>query len=175
MLRFLLPAVAFAVVPATASAQEVFVGVMAHGVNTPLTFDTGERGTDIQVGVRGKPILNAGVASLRPYALVSKNTKGNTSFAAAGVALTLGLPGFFVRPGVGIAVHDAPSYRVGADGYRTDYGSRVLFEPELGVGFTLLPRVTAEVNWTHLSHAQIFGAQNPGLDMIGTRVTLRLP
>lgn len=175
MLRFLLSAAALAAVPATASAQEVFVGVMAHGVDTALTFDTGERGTDIQLGVRGKPILNAGVASLRPYAFVSKNLQGNTSFAAAGLALTVGLPGFFVRPGVGIAVHDAPSYRVGADGFRTDYGSRVLFEPELGVGFTLLPRVTAEVNWTHLSHAQLFGAQNPGLDMIGTRLTLRLP
>lgn len=175
MVRFLLSAAALAVVPAAASAQEVFVGVMAHGVNTPLTFDTGERGTDIQLGVRGKPILNAGIATLRPYAMVSKNLAGNTSFAAAGVALTLGLPGFFVRPGVGIAVHDAPSYRVGADGFRTDYGSRVLFEPELGIGVALLPRVTAEVNWTHLSHAQVFGAQNPGLDMIGTRLTLRLP
>ncbi len=175
MVRFLLSVAILAAVPATARAQEVFVGVMAHGVDTPLTFDTGERGTDIQLGVRGRPILNAGVASLRPYALVSKNLSGNTSFAAAGVALTVGLPGFFVRPGVGIAVHDAPSYRVGADGYRTDYGSRVLFEPELGIGFTLLPRVDAEVNWTHLSHAQIFGAQNPGLDMIGTRLTLRLP
>ena len=104
MLRFLLSAAVLAAIPATAGAQEVFVGVMAHGVDTPLTFDTGERGADIQLGVRGRPIVNAGVASLRPYAFVSKNTKGNTSFAAAGVALTVGLPGFFVRPGIGIAV-----------------------------------------------------------------------
>ena len=162
-------------VPRSADAQEVFAGVLSHGVDTPLTKATGEGGTDLQLGVRGKPVWNAGVATLRPYAFVSANTRGDTSFAAAGLALTVGLPGFFVRPGIGLAVHDGPSYRVGADGFRTDLGSRVVFEPELGVGFTILPRITAELQWTHLSHAQLFSRQNPGLDMIGTRVTIRLP
>lgn len=164
-----------ALFPVTAGAQEVFAGVLSHSVDTPLTKATGEGGTDLQLGVRGKPLLNAGVATLRPYAFVSANARGDTSFAAAGVALTVGLPGWFVRPGIGLAVHDGPSYRVGADGFRTDLGSRVVFEPELGVGFTILPRVTAELQWTHLSNAQLFSRQNPGLDMIGTRVSIRLP
>jgi hypothetical protein len=174
MTRYLVPLLAL-LAPCPAQAREVFAGVLVHGVDTPLTFDTGEGGTDVQLGVRGDPILNAGVATLRPYAFVSANTAGGTDFAAAGLALTVGLPGFFVRPGIGVAVHDGPSRRVGADGIRTDLGSRVLFEPELGVGIDILPRVAVEVQWTHTSHAQIFGPQNPGLDMIGTRLTLKLP
>ncbi len=174
MIRLLAP-LALLLAPA-AQAQEVFAGILAHGVDTPLTFDTGEGGTDIQVGVRGDPILNAGVASLRPYAFVSANTRGDTDFAAAGLSLQIGLGGWFVRPGVGIAIHDGPSRRVDpATNIRTDLGSRVLFEPELGVGINVLPGITAEATWTHISHAQIFGPQNPGLDMIGTRVSIALP
>lgn len=174
MIRYLAP-LALLLSPA-AQAQEVFAGVFAHGVDTPLTFDTGEGGTDVQVGVRGDPILNAGVASLRPYALASINTRGDTSFAAAGLSLQIGLGELFVRPALGIAVHDGPSFRVdAATNTRTDLGSRVLFAPELGIGVGVLPRVTAEATWTHISHAQIFGPQNPGLDMIGTRVSIALP
>jgi hypothetical protein len=175
MIRFLAP-LALLSLPAGASAQEVFAGVLAHGVDTPLTFDTGEGGTDFQLGVRGDPILNAGVASLRPYAFVSANSRGDTDFAAAGLSLQIGLGGWFVRPGIGIAVHDGPSFRVDpATNIRTDLGSRVLFEPELGIGVNILPRLTAEATWTHLSHAQVFGPQNPGLDMIGGRVSIALP
>lgn len=174
MIRYLAP-FALLLSPA-AQAQEIFVGVLAHGVDTPLTFDTGEGGTDVQVGVRGDPILNAGVASLRPYAMASINTAGDTSFAAAGLSVQIGLGGFFLRPALGVAVHDGPSYRVDrATNIRTDLGSRVLFAPEIGVGVNVLPLVTVEATWTHISHAQIFGPQNPGLDMIGGRVSLALP
>ena len=174
MIRFLAP-LALLWSPA-AHAQEIFAGVFAHGVDTPLTFDTGEGGTDIQAGVRGGRMLNAGVASLRPYAMVSVNTNGDTSFAAAGLSLQIGLAGWFVRPALGVAVHDGPSRRVDpATNLRTDLGSRVLFAPELGIGATILPGIPAEATWTHLSHAQIFGPQNPGLDMIGTRLSIALP
>jgi hypothetical protein len=36
--------------PATALADEVFVGVYAHAVDTPFTFRTGESGADILAG-----------------------------------------------------------------------------------------------------------------------------
>ena len=174
MIRIL--AAAALLLPSAAHAQEIFAGVFAHGVDTPLTFDTGEGGTDIQAGIRGDPILNAGIATLRPYALVSVNTRGDTDFAAAGLSLSLGLGGWFVRPAIGVAVHDGPSYRVDpADNVRTDLGSRVLFAPELAIGTGILPGVSVEAAWTHLSHAQVFGKQNPGLDMVGTRVSIALP
>ncbi|NJR77421.1 acyloxyacyl hydrolase [Sphingomonas corticis] len=158
-----------------AHAQEVFGGILAHGVDTPLTFDTGERGVDVQAGVRLAPVARIGGAALQPYAFGSLNTAGDTSFVAAGVALKVPVGGWFLRPGIGIAVHDGPSTRLDRrTNIYTDLGSRVLFEPELGIGTAVAPRVTAELTWTHLSHAQIFGAQNPGLDMIGARLAVAL-
>ena len=50
-----------------------------------------------------------------------------------------------------------------------------MFEPEVGIGVRLAPRITAEASWVHLSHAQLFGKQNPGIDNIGVRVNVSLP
>lgn len=166
---------ALAAAAAPASASDLFGGVFKHAVDTPLTKDTGEGGVDFQLGYRFDPIVKVGpLGGPAPYLLGSINERGDTSFAAAGIGWRFGGP-IYIRPGLGIAVHTGPSYRVGADGYRTDLGSRVLFEPELGIGVQLLPRVTLEASWTHLSHAQIFSRQNPGLDMIGARINLHLP
>jgi hypothetical protein len=60
------------------------------------------------------------------------------------------------------------------DGTRIDLGSRVLFEPELAVGLRLNPQLAAELSWVHVSHAQLFGGQNPGMDFLGARVVLKL-
>ena len=74
-----------------------------------------------------------------------------------------------MRPGIGLVIHDAPEFRVNlATGYRTDLGSRVLFEPEIGVGYRVTERTAVEASWMHISQGQIFdGDQNPGIDMIG--------
>ena len=163
------------IIAAPAQASDLFGGIYAHGVNTPLTKTIPERGADFEIGYRANAILNLGtVGALQPYAFVSANDQGDTSLAAAGLSLKIGGP-IYVRPGLGIAVHTGPSYRVGADGYRTDLGSRVLFEPELGLGMRVAPRISVEASWVHVSHAQIFSHQNPGLDMIGARVNLHLP
>jgi lipid A 3-O-deacylase len=161
---------------APAPAAELFGGVLKHAVDTPFTKNTGERGTDLQLGIRGGRIAGLGpIGGPAPYAFVSFNTAGETNLAAAGLAWRIGAGPLFVRPGIGIAIHDGPSRRVGRKGYRTDLGSRVLFEPELGIGFAAAPGVDLEANWTHVSHATLFGPQNPGMDMIGLRVNLRLP
>lgn len=166
---------ALALAAAPAAAADLFAGLLKHAVDTPFTKETGEGGADVQLGIRLAPLVRVGpVGGPAPYLLGSVNTRGDTSFAAAGLAWRFGGP-LYVRPGLGIAVHTGPSYRVGPGNIRTDLGSRVLFEPELGVGAEVLPRVTLEANWTHLSHAQLFSRQNPGLDMIGLRVNLRLP
>ena len=173
MIRLLTP-VLLMLAPA-AEAQEVFGGVLAHGIDTPLTFETGEGGVDLQAGVRLAPLARTGTAALQPYAFASLNTSDDTSFVAAGVSLKVLLGGWFLRPGIGIAVHDGPSTRLDPrTNIYTDLGSRVLFEPELGIGTAIAPRVTAELTWTHLSHAQLFGPQNPGLDMIGARLAVAL-
>ncbi len=161
--------------PAPAAAQEIFGGVTKHGVDTPFTLKTYEEGANIQLGVRGEPIVILGaIGGPAPYLFGSLNTAGDTSFVAAGLSWKIGNT-FYVRPGVGLAIHDGPKERYAADGRRTDLGSRILFEPEIGVGMQVAPRVSVEAHWSHISHARIFnGDQNPGLDMIGARVNVKL-
>ena len=173
MIRRLAWLLAFAATPA--AAADLFGGVYVHDVRLPLTKDIHEGGADFEAGYRFNAILQLGPAiGIQPYVLGSVNSRGDTSFGAAGLSARIGGP-IYLRPGIGLAIHDGPSYRVGANNRRTDLGSRVLFEPELALGVMVAPRVSLEASYVHLSHAQIFGHQNPGLDMLGVRLNLHLP
>ena len=149
-----------------AAADEVFGGLYVHDVKTPLTHSGIEGGVDVQLGYRW------GDRGLQPYVFAAANTAGETHYAAAGISYKFG-DRLFVRPGLGIAIHS------GSDGdfHRPDkiaFGSRILFEPELGIGFRISERATIEASWVHMSHAQIFGRQNPGIDNIGARLSWKL-
>ena len=164
-------------VAAPAQAQEAFAGVYAHGVDTPFTLGTGEGGVDVAAGVRFAPVEALSfVGSPQPYVVGSLNTQGDTSFAGAGLSWTIGKGPVFVRPGIGLVVHDGPGFRIDpVSGKQTDLGSRVLFEPEIGIGYRMSDRISVEAHWMHVSHAQLFNSQqNPGLDMIGARVNVAL-
>jgi lipid A 3-O-deacylase len=173
MIRHLTYAVsaAFAalILPSTAQAVELFGGLYKHNINTPLTIGSTEGGVDLVLGYRGGGI---GKTGLQPYAFGALNTAGDTSYAAAGLSYRFGNK-LFIRPGLGIAIHNGSA----DDFNRTDriaFGSRVLFEPELGIGARISSRATLEASWVHMSHAQLFGQQNPGIDNIGARLTLAL-
>jgi len=166
-------ALAAATVPVHAS--ELYGGLYKHAVNTPFTLDTREGGVDLQLGYRLDPI--GPVLDLEPYVFGSVNSEeGGTDFVGMGVSRKFGLGGAYVRPGVGVVVHNAPGLRVNpATGVRTDLGSRVLFAPEIALGIALAPRVSVEASWVHISNAQLFNSrQNPGIDMIGLRANLKL-
>ena len=160
--------------PAAASAQEVYGGVYAHGVDTPFTFDTQEGGVDLQAGYRFAEI--EALADMQPYVFGSVNLDGDTNFGGVGVSWKADIGPVYVRPGVGLVLHDAPDFRVNPQtGYRTDLGSRILFEPELAVGVDLSDRWSVEASWVHISNAQIFNSeQNPGIDTMGLRVNYRM-
>lgn len=165
-----------AAAPAYAQEAELFGGIYAHAVDTPLSFSVDEGGADIELGYRGAPIaaLKA-VGSPAPYAFVSVNTAGDTDFISAGLAWKVDLGPVYVRPGVGLSLNNGPERRVDANGTRTDLGSRVLFEPELGVGVEMGERTSIEASWVHISGARLFNYdQNPGIDMFGVRVNYRL-
>ena len=156
-----------------AQAQEIFGGVLAHDVHSPLTLGGREDGADLQIGWRGERIRALGfVGAPSPYVFGSAHTGGDTHFAAAGLSWKIG-DRLFVRPGVGIAVHTRRNDGV-ASGLRTDLGSRVLFEPELGVGYQISDRVAIEASWVHISNAQLLSRQNPGMDSVGVRLSYRL-
>lgn len=159
-------------------AQEIYGGIHAHEVETPLTFAVEEGGVDVQLGYRFAPEeMLSFIGSPEPYVIASVNSAGDTSFVGGGIAWTLDLgPKAYVRPGIGMVVHDGPSLRVSpTTGKRTDLGSRVLFEPEVAIGARVSDRMSLEVSWVHISHARLFnGDQNPGIDMIGVRLNYRL-
>lgn len=163
--------------PSTAAAQEAFVGVYAHEVDTPFTLRVGEGGADFVTGYRFAPIAALGVIGKpAPYVIASLNSDGDTSFAGVGLGWTIGKGPLYVRPGIGLVVHDGPDLRVDpATRHRTDLGSRVLFEPEIAVGYRASERVSIEASWMHISQGQLLnGRQNPGIDMMGARLNYRL-
>jgi lipid A 3-O-deacylase len=175
MVRTLLPLAALALaLPAPAQAGELFGALLTQGTLRPLSDDIGDRGAALQLGWRsGRIAALAPIGAPQAHAFGSVNTKGGTDFIAGGLSWRLG-GRIYVRPGIGLAVHNGPIPRSDGNGDRTDLGSRLLFEPELAVGVGAGP-VSVELAWVHLSHATIFSNQNPGLDMLGLRVNLRLP
>lgn len=170
-------AVALALVAQGVSAQEIYGGVYAHAVDTPFTLDTGEGGTAVQLGYRFAPVeaLRA-VGRPEPYVFASVNLAGDTNFAGAGVSWKAEVGPLYLRPGIGLVVHDAPSRRVDpVTGIRTDLGTRVLFEPEIAIGTALTERLSVEASWVHISNGGLFKSrQNPGIDTIGVRLNWRM-
>lgn len=158
--------------PAAANAGEIFGGIYKHDVETPLTKSGNvESGSDLQVGWRGDRI---GATPIQPYIFGALNTAGDTSYAAIGLSAKFGNQ-VYIRPGIGIAIHTGSAANFeNPNNSKIEFGSRVLFEPELGIGVQIAPRISAEASWIHMSHAQIFGRQNPGIDNIGVRLNVGL-
>jgi lipid A 3-O-deacylase len=154
---------------APAQAGEIFGGLYVHGVDTPFTLGgSPEGGVDIQLGFRGGPIIPG--TKLEPYVFGALNSNGDTSYAAAGLSWKFG-DRFYIRPGLGLAIHTGSAGNVDhLEHDHIDFGSRILFEPEFGLGFRISKRATLEASWVHLSHATLFSGQNPGIDNIGARL-----
>ncbi|MEO6247784.1 MAG: acyloxyacyl hydrolase [Sphingomicrobium sp.] len=159
------------VAAAPAHAGEVFGGLYKHAVSTPFSLEGGrEQGVDVQLGYRGGRIFpNLG---LQPYVFGALNSAGDTSYAAVGLSWKFG-DRIFIRPGLGIAIHNGSADRFDRPD-RIALGSRLLFEPELGVGVRVSSRLTVEASLVHMSHATLASGQNPGIDNAGIRLSLGL-
>ena len=159
-----------------AAAQEVYLGGSAHAVDLPTSLNTDEGGADVQFGYRTAPLKGweqMGSPSAYVHGQVSLN--GDTSLIAAGFSWNIkATDRLYVRPGIGLAVHNDKIPDELPDGTRYDLGSRVLFEPELAVGYRVNDRFAVEASWVHISHATILSEQNPGMDFIGARVVMTL-
>lgn len=172
--HFALAVLAAACAATPALADELYLGVSEHAVDTPFSLDTFENGQDLQVGYRTAPI--EGLRAIgRPSAYVHAQVSldGETSLAAAGLSWKIGKK-VYLRPGIGLAVHTDRISEFRSNGQRIDLGSRVLFEPELAAGVQINRKLAAELSWVHVSHATLFDGQNPGMDFIGARLVLTL-
>ncbi len=175
-----LPALLLAL-PAAAAAQtgsreyrnEVFVGAFAHDVDSPLNLRGLGEGVDFQLGWRGGRIRGlSAIGAPQPYAFVAINTGGSSEhYAAAGISWKIGRT-VYLRPGIGLAVHTAPTDPNRPEP-REALGSRILFEPELAVGVQVGERVSIEASLVHMSHATLFDGHNPGIDNVGLRLNYR--
>jgi hypothetical protein len=155
-----------------AQAGELFGGVYRHAVDTPLSLSGGdEKGVDLQLGYRFDGLGRTG---LQPYLFGALNSAGETHYAAAGISYRWGSR-FYVRPGIGLAVHSgsAGEFEIPGNG-EIEFGSRILFEPELGIGYQASERLSIEASLVHLSQGQLFSGQNPGIDNLGVRLNWRL-
>jgi hypothetical protein len=167
----LLTAVLLVLPSAPAQAGELFGGIYAHDVKLPTDKSGVESGADVTLGYRGGKI---GRTPLQPYVFGALNTAGDTSYAAAGLSARFGR-GIYFRPGLGIAIHNGSAQKFqNLSNDKIDFGSRVLFEPEVAVGAQVNGRLSIEASWVHMSHAQLFGRQNPGIDNLGIRLNLAL-
>lgn len=165
-------AFALTAVSSPSHAAEIFGGLYLHDINTPWTRAGPEGGINVQLGLRGRRI---GRTPLQPYGLLAINTSGDTHYGAIGMSAKFS-DRLFIRPGIGIAIHTgSTAERFNPDNDDIEFGSRFLFEPELGVGARLNERLSIEASWIHMSHAQLFSRQNSGVQNLGIRMTLKLP
>lgn len=191
MARPFLLALVAAAIASPAAAGEAFVGVYAHDVDDGISYGHFEEGAQVVVGAR-TTALDELKAIGRPsvHLLAGVNTAGGTDYVAAGLSWRLRLSErFYLQPGVGIAVHDSkinyPSpdepgispaerlKRLNDFETKLDLNSRVLFEPELSLGYKATERLSVELSWIHLSHARLAGHYNPGVADVGLRVLYR--
>jgi hypothetical protein len=182
----------------TARSAEILVGVFAHDVTfigdvIGVGSAGREGGEDLHIGLRSDHIEALSLIG-RPQAhgLLSVNSDGTSNFVAAGLSWPIALPGqFYVRPGLGLAYTDgeaglpavnAPELtppeiqrRLKLYRSRIDFGSHLLFQPELSIGRVLSPRWSAELTYLHLSNGQVFAhGKNQGLDDAGLRLIYKL-
>ena len=175
-----------------AMAGEAMLGVYAHDISDRISFGGTEHGQQIVGGFRTASLDELSVLfKPRVHFIVGVNTQGGTDYAAAGFSWRFNFGGdrFYFEPGIGAAIHtgavNLPSpYEPGlppAEAARRlynwqtklDLGSRVLFEPEWSLGWKATDRVSFELSWIHMSHAQLAGSQNPGLGDFGVRAVYR--
>jgi hypothetical protein len=181
---------------APAFAGEAFIGVYKHDVTflgdaVGLGAAGREDGFDVHLGYRTNRVESLRwLGKPQVHAFVSVNSNNTSNFVATGLdwPIELGAPGgFYLRPGIGLAYTDGaaglpPVNQPGISQAeidrrlylyynRIDFGSKVLFEPELALGYRFNPKVSAELSYTHLSNGQIFHqGKNQGLDDVGVRL-----
>ena len=189
--RFLFTILAAAAIATPAAAGEVFTGVYAHDVDDGISYGQFEDGAQIVFGARTTALDELKfLGRPRVHLLAGVNTSGGTNYAAAGLAWRFHLnERLYVQPGMGVAIHDGrvnlPSpdepglspeerlKRLRDFQTKLDLGSRVLFEPELSVGWKATRRLSVELSWIHVSHAKLADDYNPGLGDVGVRLLYR--
>jgi lipid A 3-O-deacylase len=171
-----------------AALDELRLGITAHNVQLwGGENQSNESGPNIELqALWAPPGPIRFLGSPRPYAMISANTQGDTSYASGGLEWRWRFAHrWSLDPSFGLAVHDGAvneKYPVGSPEeliYQERHqllGSRVLFHETLAVQRELTKRGGLAVTYEHLSNGgTIFGHKhNQSLNEIGLRYTIRL-
>jgi hypothetical protein len=196
MTRFVLicaAAVAFATPASAQFVDEVRVGVAAHNVrfggdDSGDPSDPGqsdEAGPDLELEIVSSRLHLGLLGEPRPYAMISVNLNGDTSYAAAGLAWRWRFAEhWMLEPSLGLAVHNGATHNPYAPGdpraeaYAREHqllGTRVLFRETLAIDREIDDRHSLGLSFTHLSNGgALFGHDdNQSLNEIALRYTIR--
>jgi lipid A 3-O-deacylase len=167
---------------------EVGFAVLAHNIKvTDGKNANKEDGPNVELQVDCKsPSFLKVIWSPRPFAAVTYNTAGETSFASVGLDWKFNLGGgWSFDPAFGYAVHDGRPNNPYPDGspqstvYSRDHvelGSKDLFRTSFAVTKQVTETWGATLLFSHYSHGQVLGnGRNQGMDMLGLRVNYKLP
>ncbi len=180
--------------PAPVRAAQAYGGLFKHDVTflgefVGLGAAGREGGTDLHLGLRSDRLEGLRLLG-RPqaHAMVSINSNNTSNYVAAGLDWAIPLSErVYIRPGFGLAYTDGAAglppvnqpgispaeiqRRLVLYNTRIDFGSKVLFNPELALGVRFTDRWAVEFSYTHLSNGQIFHTgKNQGLDDAGARL-----
>jgi hypothetical protein len=192
MRAWIMAAVAAFGIATAVQANEVRFGVYAHDVDILGIGAAGkESGVDVLVAYDFNR-LDRGtfLRTPTPYVIASASTSGDTSFAGAGLAWHWAPGGsqrFYVRPELGLVTHDgyanmaSPNEvglsdeeiarRVALRDEHIEFGSKILFQPSISLGWHVSDKTAIELSYVHLSHGQILASgPNEGLDNLGLRL-----
>jgi lipid A 3-O-deacylase len=181
-------AVLFGLAPVQAGpVHDVYVSVVAHNIQVTDPKNAGkEQGPNIELGAHfASPRFLSVLGKPRPYAMVSANSAGDTSFLAAGLGWRVPLgPDWAFEPAIGVAWHNAARANPFPNGdpratqfseRRIINSSRDVFHTTLGVSRALTESMRLGVVYEHLSHGQILGkGRNQGIDQAGLRLSFKL-
>ena len=173
----------------TASAQlveEARVGVIQHNICIANCKNANkEDGPNVEGEVVfASPGFFRYILSPRPYALLSFNTAGDTSYGAVGLMWNWDFAdGWSLEPSLGYAIHDGavespfPQGDPRSDAFAKDnilFGSEDLFRTGLAINRDLGENWGLQLQYEHLSHGQILGTgRNQGVDSLGLRAYWR--
>lgn len=176
---------------ANAQIAEVKVGISEFdeeviGVGWALGFaDENSIAINADI-VFDEPVFLKWALSPQPYIGALINLEGKTSYGAAGLLWRQELgEKLYTDFSLGLAVHNGTlniNFGEGLtlsqifDRFDTEieFGSRVLFKPQLSVGYRVSEEWAGEIYFEHLSHATLFDDKdNDGVDIIGIRAAKR--
>ena len=161
-----------AALAAPAQAGELFGGLYVHDVKTADSTRAGSKAAPTSARLSRRRA--SAHTPLQPYVFGALNTAGDTSYAAVGLSAKFGKR-IYIRPGLGIAIHNGSAEQISdPPTTRSPSAAACCSSPSSAIGAQVNGRLSVEASWVHMSHAQLFGRENPGIDNLGVRLNLAL-